>query len=103
MSKNTITMKKGDHTAEKREYSPKNAIVKGIKIRSGVEGIRLLDPKDAKSWVLWSEELCSYVKANHHLMGNVFKEGAYKRLFISSKYDDIIDEDEETKRKKSKK
>ena len=92
MSKNT-NAKKSDQGSEKKDYGQKNAMVKGIKTKSGVEGIRLLDPKDAKSWVLWSEELCSYVKANHHLMGNVFKEGAYKRLFISSKYDDIIDEE----------
>ena len=90
-----ISMKKSEFV-QKENNSQKTGTVKGIKVKSGIDGIRLLDPKDSKSWVLWSEEVSSYIKANHHLMGNVFKENSYKKLFVATNNDDIVNEAGET-------
>ena len=93
-NKNVGDKKKNDQgPSEKRDGGYKNSsAVKAIKNKSGVEGIRLLDPKDAKSWTLWSDEISSYVKANHHLMGDVFKNGKYVKLYVATTYDEITND-----------
>ena len=93
-NKNVGDRKKNDQgPSEKRDGGYKNSsAVKAIKNKSGVEGIRLLDPKDAKSWTLWSDEISSYVKANHHLMGDAFKNGKYEKLYVSTTYEEIVNQ-----------
>ena len=86
MSKPTSGLKK-----DYKDHKDNGKVAKGVKSKSGVEGIRLLDPKDGKSWIQWSEEISSYVKANYYHIGNAFKNGAYKVLYVSTNYDDVRD------------
>ena len=96
MSKDAKSSKKESgfrNFKDRKESGSARTTVKAVKTKSGVEGIRMLDPRDAKTWPQWSDEISSYVLANYFYLGNCFSTGYYKDFYVSKEYDNIVDED----------